>query len=735
MPYDLVPQSDTGQIVEAINYLLNNLNNGLNSDPSTGEIVGPNNQVVGYLYKYIAVKYADSYDGSVNFSDSPTNRQYYGLRNSDSSVESTNPADYIWTQVTGGFGTTKLLYYTTTGGRQIDFRVDTSLPAVEWAPVPAGAIDLDVVTSGSVLSTTFVAFFQPSTLQVPYTTGPNFTGVIAKLYASNSQGYVNFSTAQTDSDPGFTNNTWRIGNSSSTGNGDISYANITVGAPTDGGGFAQWPAPTAMSASPALITVPVRYKSSTGVVSQASPASIQITFSTSGLSSRLAFARIPGNPTPTSGTIQTSGSASYPTSGQSASVWGISTVWSGIDPSPSSTDSLYQSEGSYDPVTNITTWTTPYISSLRVGTLSAITVNTGALTVTGDLQAGNISRSGSTVSSGSGAVIEGNTGYFALGNTSGSVVYNGSVVRLNGSVVMDQLTAIPASGSRGSLEILGANTILQINRTSSTSVPAVYVYDTSGASTESFYVTDTSSSNHTYAVGFDGNKSAGITLYVASNGSGSGAAKFFNNNASKQFWAAPGAYSAYSPSGGGKIYIVDGNGPFTGFHDTLTPINNKVNVGDIMVDTQLIYKADVNSTLFETATSTQPNQSRAIGIASSVSPVVPGTPGSLWINTDVQVDGSTINQWSMPEGFDPATIESTYKVVQVNALGEGQINVCGENGDIQPGDLIVTSSMPGKGMKQSDDVVRSITVAKAREAATFTSGTEVKQIACIYLCG
>jgi hypothetical protein len=735
MPYDLVPQSDTGQIVEAINYLLNNLNNGLNSDPSTGEIVGPNNQVVGYLYKYIAVKYADSYDGSVNFSDSPTNRQYYGLRNSDSSVESTNPADYIWTQVTGGFSTTKLLYYTTTGGRQIDFRVDTSLPAVEWAPVPTGAIDLDVVTSGSVLSTTFVAFFQPSTLQVPYTTGPNFTGVIAKLYASNSQGYVNFSTAQNDSDPGFTNNTWRIGNSSSTGNGDISYANITVGAPTDGGGFAQWPAPTAMSASPALITVPVRYKSSTGVVSQASPASIQITFSTSGQSSRLAFARIPGNPTPTSGTIQTSGAASYPTSGQSASVWGISTVWSGIDPSPSSTDSLYQSEGSYDPVTNVTTWTTPYISSLRVGTLSAITVNTGALTVTGDLQAGNIVRSGSTVSSGSGAVIEGNTGYFALGNTSGSVVYNGSVVRLNGSVVMDQLTAIPASGSRGSLEILGANTILQINRTSSTSVPAVYVYDTSGASTESFYVADTSSASHTYAAGFAGNVSGGITLYVASNGSGSGAAKFFNNNASKQFWAAPGAYSAYSPSGGGKIYIVDGNGPFTGFHDTLTPINNEVNVGDIMVDTQLIYKADVNSTLFETATSTQPNQSRTIGIASSVTSVVPGTPGSLWINTDVQVDGSTINQWSMPEGFDPATIESTYKVVQVNALGEGQINVCGENGDIQPGDLIVTSSMSGKGMKQSDDVVRSITVAKAREAATFTSGTEVKQIACIYLCG
>jgi hypothetical protein len=76
-----------------------------------------------------------------------------------------------------------------------------------------------------------------------------------------------------------------------------------------------------------------------------------------------------------------------------------------------------------------------------------------------------------------------------------------------------------------------------------------------------------------------------------------------------------------------------------------------------------------------------------------------------------------------------------YNIMAVNALGEGQINVCGEGGDIQAGDLIVTSSIPGKGMKQADDIVRSITVAKARESVTFSSPTEVKQIACIYLSG
>ena len=81
------------------------------------------------------------------------------------------------------------------------------------------------------------------------------------------------------------------------------------------------------------------------------------------------------------------------------------------------------------------------------------------------------------------------------------------------------------------------------------------------------------------------------------------------------------------------------------------------------------------------------------------------------------------------------TYKDDYNYVNLNSVGEGQVNVCGEGGDIELGDLIVTSSIPGKGMKQADDIIRSYTVARARESVTFTSPTEVKQIACIYLCG
>jgi hypothetical protein len=43
--------------------------------------------------------------------------------------------------------------------------------------------------------------------------------------------------------------------------------------------------------------------------------------------------------------------------------------------------------------------------------------------------------------------------------------------------------------------------------------------------------------------------------------------------------------------------------------------------------------------------------------------------------------------------------------------------------------------MPGKGMKQDDDLMRNYTIAKSRENVTFASPTEVKMIACTYHAG
>jgi hypothetical protein len=205
----------------------------------------------------------------------------------------------------------------------------------------------------------------------------------------------------------------------------------------------------------------------------------------------------------------------------------------------------------------------------------------------------------------------------------------------------------------------------------------------------------------------------------------------------KSIQLATNNYCAYSPSGQGKIYIVDGNGPFTGFHEGMIDIADPVEIGDIVVDLSVFYRYNISNVLFQVQRSTTANQSGALGVVANRLLVQSSVPGVLWIPESTYTEGDlgpVVNMVLRPE-FNLEELQSTYKVLQVNAVGEGQINVCGENGNINAGDLIVCSSIAGKGMKQSDDIVRSISVAKARESVTFSSPTEIQQIACIYISG
>lgn len=459
-----------------------------------------------------------------------------------------------------------------------------SIP-LSWNPNPT-----TTATAG-----TFVAQWSPVVWQVPRTGGvtPVFTGIQPQLYGTAAGGSINFTEAQSDTDPLFINNSWRIGGSSTTGNADIIKSNITIGNPIDGGSYAQFPEPTGMSAQPATITVPVRYKDSLGNVAQgantiltlnfldpgstgpagasgtkativylyqwatsqpsnpngtsqfnwntnthssytgtggwdvvvpsnpATPliqlwvASIGISASatttitsvdwtsgysvyalsqngqngangaagtnginglqtanarvyqwaltipsapigsatytwasatftptpsgwtlapsaipsqgftlyeasvslldssansttsfnwssstisgisyagtngssgTSGSSARICYAVVTGsslNTTPT--TFVTSGSSSFPPS----NTWGGSETWQATVPTFNAGQSIFQSDGIYNPVTNQTTWNVPYISSLKVGSLSAITTNTGTLNVSGSISSSN----------------------------------------------------------------------------------------------------------------------------------------------------------------------------------------------------------------------------------------------------------------------------------------------------------------------------------------------------------
>ena len=167
MPFALTNDPSQSEISEAINYLLANFGSNLVADNTTGIISGPSGVLLAYLYQYLAVKYADSYDGSVNFSNSPTNRQYYGLRNTNSSVESTDYADYIWYKATGGFGTTKFLFYQTSGGRQINFYVGTTAPDATYVQESGPAIDLDIITTTTSYNTAAPTIYQWTSSSTP----------------------------------------------------------------------------------------------------------------------------------------------------------------------------------------------------------------------------------------------------------------------------------------------------------------------------------------------------------------------------------------------------------------------------------------------------------------------------------------------------------------------------------------------------------------------------------------
>lgn len=775
-----------------------------------------------------------------------------------------------------------------------------------WSPNP----------TSTVTGSAFVAQFSPPNLQVPYANStPTFTGITPQLYGTVAGGAIDYVNAGTDSDTLFVNNSWRIGASSTTGLGDIVSTNITIASPTDGGNYAIFPQPTAMSGSPATISVPVRYKDSGGNVYQSANAVCQLVFSvkgdtgtpgnktatvylyqwattqpsnpsgtstytwatgantsytggngwsvsvpanpgtpsiklwtatksisalgsdvstsvdwTTGVSVQAVSQNgangidgvqsatptvyqwsitIPAGPTgsstytwstntftptpagwtltggtaPSAGytlyaarvnlvdsasvststinwttatiaavgyagtngtngtngtagasaricytkttlsslasspsTITTSGSTSYPPNGS----WGAGTVWQATPPAIVAGESVYQSDGIYDPSTNQTVWNVPYLSALKVGTLSAITVNTGTLSVTGALTVGttgNVNGGQSDYNSGTGFFLgySGGAYKFSIGSSSTNMLWTGSGLQVNGATI-----------TGGSISIGSGNT----------PYGTAFSILTSGLTFADNIFGGIFRGDNTYYNG------AAITGYASNGYTGDpnygiyGVAVVGNTSptahgvrGSNIYWGTSGLVG---PANGFDFYANGAGtnyGPFTGTHDSLVPKDQTFIVGDIVIDTQIVIRNGVSSTLSLVATSNQSNQAGALGVVcANPRPLSSALPAAYIDGLDPANGDPIVNPQYAPDC-------AIYNVMAVNAVGEGQINVCGEGGDIATGDLIVTSSTPGKGMKQSDDIVRSITVAKARENVTFSSPTEVKMIACIYLSG
>jgi hypothetical protein len=199
--------------------------------------------------------------------------------------------------------------------------------------------------------------------------------------------------------------------------------------------------------------------------------------------------------------------------------------------------------------------------------------------------------------------------------------------------------------------------------------------------------------------GASGYNSYGAYLsgYVSSGNYGYGAYAYGSNYG---VMASGGTYDFYA-SGSGTNY-----GPFTGGHEVkLAPS----------------FPQDVKAGMIVSATGEV--QKREDGASNvSVSSTLPTVRLAAAVN-DKSVFGAFVSETDLPDEhwYVPGADK---RFASINALGEGRVWVSSINGEIQTGDYITTSVVPGYGQKQDDDLLHGYTLDKAIETVDWESVTE-----------
>lgn len=164
---------------------------------------------------------------------------------------------------------------------------------------------------------------------------------------------------------------------------------------------------------------------------------------------------------------------------------------------------------------------------------------------------------------------------------------------------------------------------------------------------------------------------------------------------------------------------------FTGSHDALVKKDTLINESDIVEDICIVNIASSTQTISEIGITNTIKSKKVIGVMGSREKF---NQNSVPVGLKVFFEDSDIPDYNY--------IEKTYDCCLIHALGEGVINVCNDGGNIYAGDYICSSSRPGKGMRQDDDLLHNYTVAKAREDCIWLDGEDdIRTIACIYHCG
>ncbi|MGX9729060.1 hypothetical protein ACWYXO_00360 [Janthinobacterium aestuarii] len=130
-------------------------------------------------------------------------------------------------------------------------------------------------------------------------------------------------------------------------------------------------------------------------------------------------------------TISSQGDASFPP----INTWGAGTVWEGSPQAFGAGESLYRSDGIFNPASGTTKWAAPYLNALKVGQLSAISADLGKVTA-GDIYS---------------ATVHGGTGYpssaYAWPSNGGSGFHLSESGLLFGNPALGKYMQIDAAGN------------------------------------------------------------------------------------------------------------------------------------------------------------------------------------------------------------------------------------------------------------------------------------------------
>lgn len=226
----------------------------------------------------------------------------------------------------------------------------------------------------------------------------------------------------------------------------------------------------------------------------------------------------------------------------------------------------------------------------------------------------------------------------------------------------------------------------------------------------------TGNSTNASGVGVVANNTGGGTAIVGVGGNFG--AQLIANGAGSTGCRAGGVSYAFYAAGGTPSNFA----PFTGAHEGVIPKDHTIEIGDLVADTELLYIPSWSDAICYMGISTSANQK--------------STRGVLISRRDIITEGNSEVPNALDGYLEIESLNNTHDLIVFNAIGEGAMNVCGENGDIEAGDLITSSNMAGKGMKQEDqDNYKPYTVAQARHSISFDYPEQVKQIAVIYRMG